>query len=346
MNTQERIAKLEGILARVTDRAKAPRGVSVQVAEVSSHVDPAESATPEVQARDARTSAPAPAPAAPPLTPPPPSVDVEVEVVDVKQVSEPPISIDVSSDDEVESSERGVSPADEPRGEVAEEPLQSVVPAEVAAEASADFAKEPERVPEPEPEPEHTPEPPASSRRPIALESKLEDLAFGDVAPPEALHTPPPESGRQVASPADLDFDSDFTGVRSKENDEADVEVVHSPPPPPLDLPTSDVVFADLGPSDVAAADLAPADLAPVAPVELARVELPSGEHPSTDLVSAEPAPVEEATPSPVESAVVASAPEVILATLPETPAAIFEGSAKVFKPATFGELLEATLAL
>jgi hypothetical protein len=63
-------------------------------------------------------------------------------------------------------------------------------------------------------------------------------------------------------------------------------------------------------------------------------------------LVSPEPAPVEEATPSPVESAVVASAPEVILATLPETPAAIFEGSAKVFKPATFGELLEATLAL
>ena len=45
-------------------------------------------------------------------------------------------------------------------------------------------------------------------------------------------------------------------------------------------------------------------------------------------------------------SDVVVSAPEVTRAILPDAPVAVFEGSAPVFKPASFGELLEATLAL
>jgi hypothetical protein len=267
---------------------------------------------------------------------------MEVEVEEIRQVSEPPVSIDVSTDEEMQSSERIVAAESlaeidgpsvsaeveiaaeayaEPAGE--SEPLDAPEPEAPPAEPEASPEPEPElasnatpaeRMPEPEsarePEPaseaeplpqapdvgEH--EPPASSRRPIAVESKLEDLAFGDATAPEAPHTPPPESGRQVASlPVDLDFDGDSTGIRSKEQDDAEVTVIGTPPPPPPLLP---------------------------APVEAA---------------VAEPAP-------PVASDVVVSAPEVTRAILPDAPVAVFEGSVPVFKPASFGELLEATLAL
>jgi hypothetical protein len=319
VSATDRIAKLEAILARVTERAKAPRGVHV-------------ASLPTVES-----------------TPGPASVEMEVEVEEIRQVSEPPVSIDVSTDEEMQSSERIV--AAESLAEIDGPSVSAEV--EIAAEAYADTAGElePLHAPEPEappaepeappaepeappgpepelassaapaermPEPEsaHEPEPaseaeplpqapdvgeqepPASSRRPIAVESKLEDLAFGDATAPEAPHTPPPESGRQVASPpVDLDFDGDSTGIRSKEQDDAEVTVIGTPPPPPPPL---------------------------AAPVEAA---------------VAEPAP-------PMASDVVVSAPEVTRAILPDAPVAVFEGSAPVFKPASFGELLEATLAL
>jgi hypothetical protein len=51
---------------------------------------------------------------------------------------------------------------------------------------------------------------PASSRRPVMpeAEDRLARMAFGVEEAPPPLHTPPPESGRVPASPAD-DFDSD-----------------------------------------------------------------------------------------------------------------------------------------
>jgi hypothetical protein len=51
---------------------------------------------------------------------------------------------------------------------------------------------------------------PASSRRPVMpeAEERLARMAFGVEEAPPPLHTPPPESGRVPASPAD-DFDSD-----------------------------------------------------------------------------------------------------------------------------------------
>jgi len=270
VNARERIAKLEALLARVTERVKAPRSVEVETANL----------------RD--------------TTRPPPPADVEVEVIEeVRQVSEPPISIDIS-DDEVQSSERVVAAPAERIGETDGERMASAAPAEAAAEAHTEPEPEPEPAPEVEVAPEPEPEPPASSRRPIVLESKLEDLAFGDAAPPEAPHTPPPESGRQVASPpVDLDFDSDFTGVRSKEQGEAEVVVVSSVPPPPEPEREPEPASAPV--------DLAPAQVAP---------------------------------------ALVASAPEVTLPILPDAPVAVFEGSAPLFKPASLGELLDATLLL
>jgi hypothetical protein len=125
-------------------------------------------------------------------------------------------------------------------------------------------------------------EPPASSRRPIALEPKLEELAFGEAAPAETVaHTPPPESGRQVAAaPVGLDFDGEFTGVRPRE------------------------------PEDVAVTVLG---------------DVPKAE---------------------AEAPVMNLAPEPTAAKLPATAAVTFEGTAPIFKPATFGELIDATLML
>jgi hypothetical protein len=61
-------------------------------------------------------------------------------------------------------------------------------------------------------------QPPASSRRPVALqpEERLAEMAFGTDEPPQRLHTPPPESGRVPAAPAaGFDVETDETGVRS-----------------------------------------------------------------------------------------------------------------------------------
>jgi hypothetical protein len=51
---------------------------------------------------------------------------------------------------------------------------------------------------------------PASSRRPVMPEpgERLDQMAFGSGEAPPPLHTPPPESGRVPAAPAD-DFDSE-----------------------------------------------------------------------------------------------------------------------------------------
>jgi hypothetical protein len=307
VSATDRIAKLEAILARVTERAKEPRGV---------------------YAASLRAIESTPAPA---------SVEVEVEAEEIRPVSEPPVSIDVSGDDEMQSSERIIAaeslaeadgpsvaaqleiaseayaePAVEPAPRYAPDPEATPVEPEASPEpelmsqaASAERTPEPESAHEPEPASEagpslHAPdvgeqEPPASSRRPIAVESKLEDLAFGDATAPEAPHTPPPESGRQIASPpVDLDFDGDSTGIRSKEQEDVEVTVIGTPPPPP--------------------------------PL---------------------PAPVEAAVHEPAPPEVVVGAPEVTHAILPDAPVAVvFAGSAPAFKPASFGELLEATLAL
>jgi hypothetical protein len=303
VSAADRIAKLEALLARVTERATAPRGAHVE--EVPAY----DMAKHDVAKQE---------------TPAPPSVDVDMDgdvtVEVVRQVSEPPVSIDVS-DEEVKSSERVVVAQNlaEPESERRLSAAPPVAEAEALAEPAPNLpsepepepapepeaAQQPEATPEPEPEPvrepDPEPEPPASSRRPIAVESNLADLAFGDAPPPEAPHTPPPESGRQVAStPVDLDFDGDFTGVRTREPDDGEVPAVGTPSPPPPP---------------------------------------PESESPAT----AEGESVELAPP-PVSA--IASAEEVIVPILPETASAIFEGNAPAFKPTSFGELLDATLSL
>lgn len=180
-------------------------------------------------------------------------------------------------------------------------------------------------------------EPPASSRRPITLEPKLEELAFGEGAPSEEPHSAPPESGRQVAaSPDELDFDNESTGVRSKE-----VEPIStSPGGAASEAPSSPLTESREG---------------VLAPQPLQGLEAPGTlEEPPSTLDTRAPVAQPPLAETPAaEEAVDARAPEVIVArTAAEgpneapAPAAVFAGAAPVFKPLTFGELLDATLSL
>jgi hypothetical protein len=282
VNVRERIARLEAILARVTERAAAPRqanGAAAPAVPVPQDL----SATAEMPVDEPTLSRE-------PVTP----LDVEVselteEAPMVAEVAQPEAAPRV---DEIESRERMIA-APEREPEVA--PISAPISAEVSERPAAALAPDPDvsdgpeiTVSEVSEAPEITEvleeEPPASSRRAIAVEPKLEELAFGEAAPMEpGPHTPPPESGRQVAAPpVDLDFEGEFTGVRPRDAEASAIPIV--------------------------------------------------SEAPKTEA---------EAAAAPL-----ALAPEPIVAKLPSAAPVAFRGAAPSFSPATFGELLDATLSL
>jgi hypothetical protein len=242
VSVHERIAKLEAILARVTQRAAAPREAP----------------------RDGAAHALAPTLVDEPVISSEPITPLDVEVSE--RTEEAPMVVA-----EVESRERIVAAP-----EVSAERPVAVRGEEASDSPEITVSSESEVIEVGEEEP------PASSRRPIALEPKLEELAFGEAPPAETVaHTPPPESGRQVAAaPVDLDFDGEFTGVRPREPEEVAVTVLGDVPKPKAEAPVMNL------------------------------------------------------------------APEATAAKLPGTAAVTFEGAAPVFKPATFGDLLDATLML
>jgi hypothetical protein len=272
VNVRERIAKLEAILARIGQRASAPRETNGGGAAAHAPV--------EAQADD-------PVVSSEPITP----LDVEVteRTEEVPAVAEAVLAV------EVESRERIIAATEQPTEEREPEPSPSPISVETGERPAASLAPETDVSDAPEltvstvsdapevlevEEVEAAEEPPASSRRPIAIEPKLEELAFGEAAPVEEVpHSAPPESGRQVAvAPVDLDFEGEFTGVRPRDPEGVPVTVL----------------------GDVA-----------------------KGKAEAVPLVA-----------------------EATAAKLSGSAAVIFEGAAPVFKPATFGELLDATLLL
>jgi hypothetical protein len=297
VTVDERVAKLGALLARVTERARAPRGPNgagtSQSDTSAADVDDLLSASSQDGGAVALT-------VDEPFSPPPAEVEIVAEVtVDDEEAYDGPEAADTTLRevrDELPSRERMVAaspavPVEARRPAADEETKEIELPAvETGERPTASRAAEPQLEPDTEvppevilsepqeaAEPEEAVEPPASSRRPIALEPKLEELAFGDAAPSEQPHAPPPESGRQVASPpVELDFEAEFTGVRPRDAEPA------APSPP---------FTAVARPMDV-------------------------------------------------------SAPEVTTGQRKAGPAAVFEGAAPVFKPSTFGDLLDATLSL
>jgi len=174
-------------------------------------------------------------------------------------------------------------------------------------------------------------EAPPSSRRPIAEPAESPQEAELPIATAAPL-TPPPESGKQVASES-LSFDDDFTGVR-----ESAARLQSAPPPEP-----SIALESLREPTPPPPPDELEAELAPPPPI-FSREPEPEVEVVRGDETRPPPAPfVLPRTEKPA-----APKPEV---TRPTTPVAASDvatlaGSVPTFEPKNFGDLLDATLSL
>jgi hypothetical protein len=317
VSAEERVAKLGALLARITERATAPRkpnGLETSAHEAAPATPVpdavAEPVTKEVVLSNAiALSADEPF-AAGRDEHAAHGAEVEVTEVEVEdeealaavEAAEATQAAEAARVDELPSRERMVAaspvsmaragqPASSHAGEdelkEAERPPTVETGERLAAKARLDAdVEEPDTETPPDvaisAQGEAAEEPPASSRRPIAIEPKLEELAFGE-APSEEPHAPPPESGRQVAAPpVELDFEAEFTGVRPRDSEPASAPVGKKSERPAA---------------------------------RAARID--------------------------------ASAPEVTAASVTAVGRPpVFEGTAPTFKPSSFGELLDATLSL
>lgn len=183
-----------------------------------------------------------------------------------------------------------------------------------------------------ETKPAEVEEPPPSSRRPIAEPAETPQEAQIQVAQPATHNTPPPESGKQVASDA-LSFDDDFTGVREA---------------PQQSRPTT---AASAEPS-IQLQSLRSPPTSPATAQDEMEVELPSA---PTDATRPPPGPLPELAPPPRTPEIISptAAPptlsaEVSRPTRPVAAAQVAEmiSQQTVAPPKTFGDLLDMTLSL
>ncbi|MBS2014677.1 MAG: hypothetical protein JST00_17450 [Deltaproteobacteria bacterium] len=185
MSAKAKIAKLESLLTRVQTRAAEPRAVAHAAPAVAEPEIEQEERTQldAVQTADVRTSPP----------PPEPMVESYDEDQDADvEVSAEVVEVDIDVDEPIaaESGAQPVAYATEPPAEL-EEVIDDDVPVntrpsgaseELAASPAANELEEPT---------------PSSSRRPIADEALPGAEAYEAESSPR--HTPPPESGKQVA---------------------------------------------------------------------------------------------------------------------------------------------------
>jgi len=356
MSPTEKIAKLESLLARVKERAEAPRATgAVAFQPPPAHVAESAHAVPE----------PAPAVHQSP-TAPPPSVEA-VAAAHMSSVPPPPETAtgwtepppetsaepvletgeaDIDADMEVEVSaevvevdididEPGLLPAESGTQPVAEHATNGFHPAEVELYAAANELMAEPSVPPPADElmaepsvpppvdelmaepsvPPPPPEPPAAnevlepapSSSPRPIASEKPEAYEEESAP---RHTPPPESGKQVAAPS-------------------------SSPPPSLEGHTLIGGWREPG---MALPREPGADL-PRAPA--VRVPPPPPPPPREVFGSAPPAPPAPLAP-PQRLVAEVTQPQLRA----DAPVATIEGAAPRFTPASFGDLLDATLSL
>jgi hypothetical protein len=175
--------------------------------------------------------------------------------------------------------------------------------------------------------------PPPSSRRPKPLE---------EVAEPDVPHPPPPESGKQIAA-QELSFEDDLTGVREARKEPApaaedDHEAISlqsvNAPAQPKSRHSMEMEIPMLGAPGAFTPDLTPPVEAPDAPTPPPPAPL-------------SPLPVVVAPPAPPVPAPAASQVQVIRAEARQVDVALVTGNVPAsFEPKSFGELLDATLAL
>lgn len=302
MRPQEKIAKLESLLARVRERAEAPhpKAQSKAGAVIVAQAEPTEfeQLSPTAPPPGAGMRAPL---ASSVIETGGDTIDSDADV----EVSSEVVEVDIDVDLDERGSLAGksgdqavVDPLvhEAPRTEVelAEEPLVAAPLANEVVEPS-----------------------PSSSSRPIANEpvANEEEASYEEESAPR--HTPPPESGKQIALPPSSE------------------PRMSSVPPAMLDGHTLIGGWREPG-------IVIPREYVGVEPprAPAVRVPPPSTESSFTAHVVPTPPLVQESEPARL-------APEVTGANLPTHANVVtLEGALPAFAPATFGELLDATLDL
>lgn len=348
MSPTEKIAKLERLLARVNERAEAPRASGAAAFQppaarvvASAHATPApepvvhltptappwgvestmaahlSSEPPPLDASSGWTELPPPTSADPVFEP----ADLVLEADDADVEIDADAEVDVSAEVvevDVDVDESGVVPVESGAHLVAEQATNGVHEAEIELLVPADAIADP-TVPPPAAEPRMESSEPPPATEPPAANEVLEPAPSSSPRPivsekPEAyeesapLHTPPPESGKQVAGPS----------VKPA------ALHVSSLPPPSLNDHTLIGGWREPG-------------------IGLPRAPGADATRPSAVRVP----PAHDA----VEAASSASPPRLVAeVTAPElradAPVATIEGAPPRFTPASFGELLDATLSL
>ena len=183
--------------------------------------------------------------------------------------------------------------------------------------------------------------PPPSSRRPIALEQQMSELVLNEERNPPPLVTPPPESGKQESLP-EHDFEGDLTGIReasklASRGDEPLIEDAHievQPPRRTQPAPLPSDMEMDL-PAGRAPGEFSGFDQA----TDTGEESYDPRDKRASDVHAA-------AVPVPAEPPRQAGLEIVLADPSKGAPEPVWIGEAPELKPAMFGELLDATLAL
>ena len=209
--SKEKIGRLQELLERVQmrasvsveDRARAISAPSAASSEESYEAAPAAQTSPPPAAYNEREGGLSEAPPTPAFASAPPDADLDYDIntdSDV-EVSSEVVEVDIDIDEPMalESGAQPVAqqtmPPEDLLEEVDEQPLATQPsvrpPAESREEEIAHAAPPANEIEEPTP---------SSSRRPIAGEEPSAEEAYEAESSPR--HTPPPESGKQVAAPS------------------------------------------------------------------------------------------------------------------------------------------------
>lgn len=333
MSANEKISRLQGLLERVQTRAAEPRSGAAQHAPTNGHAAMAAAAAP----------APAVVPYVSPLqpdlemmpsqpppantissAPPPNTVEYDVDSDADVEVSTETVDIDIDVDEPepmpLESGAQPVAQQTMPPGDLEEE--EELEPLVAHAAPAAELEEVVEAPPPPPPANEIEEPTPSSSRRPIAGEEPAAEAYEAESAP---RHTPPPESGKQVAA----------------------APSAHPPswrpsaPPPSLEGHTLIGGWREpgLGGPQIGPAAMGSPVRVPGPGTGASVAKGPTGTEP--------PATMQHVPPVAAQPSGTRLSPDVTRAELPPAAnVASFQGTVEVAKPKTLGELLDLTLAL
>lgn len=310
MSGDDQITRLQGLLERVRKNAALPRAAAAFAPEPPT----------ALVAEPEREPTPAPAPVIP--TPPPVPEPVAIAV----PVPEQPHEL-ITGVREIEAAAPEVSVEEEPVEllDLDEEEIVDItdLPPEEAAEIAAAAAEIEEE--------EALEEAPASSRRAIAatvgeaLAGVAEEHVELDEGREIPLKTPPPESGPQVAPPPMAAPAVPHLDIH------AEAEIVSGPQPTAAQL-GSTVELEEAPPVEL--------EVSPPPPLQFREERAPTPPPPAPHLPTPPPPARTPPPPAPVEPERIAR-PAVAAA-----PAHAMVHTARAFVPASFLELLEASISL